>query len=309
MNLNTSTKQSRSDSASPCVWMQAGVVTKKPCSIDYECSACHFDRVMHQVSEENRRLKEEGRLPQGKRGKIVSWREKLKVQTPSRRPCVHYMKRRIEFRICTNEYQCSNCDFDQFFDEQYSVHAVVNPIDFLEIRGFKLPQGYYFHPGHTWAKLEQDETVRVGIDEFALRVLGPFDRIEGPLMGKLVKQGESAIVATRGELDAKILSPVSGVVTSINPNLREEGRAAGQDPYANGWVMSVHAEDLRRDLRNLMIKEESGAFMGEEVDRLYQVVEEVAGPLAADGGQLGNDIYGNMPELGWDRLTKLFLRT
>jgi glycine cleavage system H lipoate-binding protein len=289
--------------------MQAGVVTKKPCEIDYECSACHFDRVMHQVAEENRRLKEEGQTLRGKRGKILSWREKLKAQPPSRRPCVHHMKGRIEFRICTHEYQCSNCDFDQFFDEQYSVHAVVNPVDFLEIKGFKLPQGYYFHPGHTWAKLEKDETVRVGLDEFALRVLGPFDRIEGPLMGKLVRQGESAIMATRGELDAKILSPVSGVVTAINPKLREEGRAAGRDPYSGGWVMSVHVEDLRRDLRNLMIKEESGAFMGEEVNRLYHVVEEVAGPLAADGGQLGNDIYGNMPELGWDRLTKLFLRT
>ena len=308
MNTITSTAQSSSDS-NPCVWMQAGVVAKKPCRIDYQCSACHFDRVMHQVADENRRLKAEGRPPRGKRGKIVSWHEKLKAQPPSRRPCVHHMKGRIEFRICTHEYQCSNCDFDQFFDEQYSVHAVVKPVDFLEIKGFKLPQGYYFHPGHTWAKLEEDATVRVGVDEFALRVLGPFDRIEGPLMGKLVKQGESAIVASRGEQEAKILSPVSGVVTSINPKLREEGWAAGRDPYSEGWVMSVHAEDLRRDLRSLMIKEESGAFMGEEVDRLYHVVEEVAGPLAADSGQLGNDIYGNMPELGWDRLTRLFLRT
>jgi glycine cleavage system H lipoate-binding protein len=219
------------------------------------------------------------------------------------------MKGRIEFRICTHEYHCSNCGFDQFFDEQYSVHAVVNPVDFLEIKGFKLPQGYYFHPGHTWVKLEGDSTVRVGLDEFALRVLGPFDRIEGPLMGKLVEQGRAAIVATRGELSAKVLSPVSGIVTSINPRLREEGRAAAEDPYSEGWVMSIHAEDLRRDLRNLMIKEESGAFIGTEVDRLYHLVEEVAGPLAADGGHLGKDIYGNMPELGWDRLKKLVLRT
>jgi glycine cleavage system H lipoate-binding protein len=289
--------------------MQAGVVAKKACQTNYECSDCHYDRIMHQVAEENRRLKKEGSAPRGKRGKIVSWRRKLKAQPPSRRPCVHHMKGRIEFRICTHEYHCSNCDFDQFFDEQYSVHAVVNPVDFLEIKGFKLPQGYYFHPGHTWAKLEQDSTVRIGLDEFALRVFGPFDRIEGPLMGKLVKQGESAILVTRGEQKAEVLSPVSGVVTSINLKLREEGKVAGRDPYSEGWVMSVHTEDLRCDLRNLMIKEESGAFMGEEVDRLYHVVEEVAGPLAADGGHLGKDIYGNMPELGWDRLTRLFLRT
>ena len=251
MNTITSTAQSSSDS-NPCVWMQAGVVAKKPCRIDYQCSACHFDRVMHQVADENKRLKAEGRPPRGKRGKIVSWHEKLKAQPPSRRPCVHHMKGRIEFRICTHEYQCSNCDFDQFFDEQYSVHAVVKPVDFLEIKGFKLPQGYYFHPGHTWAKLEQDETVRVGVDEFTLRVLGPFDRIEGPLMGKLVKQGESAIVATRGELEAKILSPVSGVVTSINPKLREEGR------LDEGWIEEYCLGDHTRCVRYTM--EEEGRY-------------------------------------------------
>ena len=173
MNAIASTTLTRSNPTDPCVWMQAGVVTKKPCGINLQCSACHFDRVMHQVADENRRLKAEGRTLHGKRRKIVSWREKLKAQPPSRRPCVHHMKGRIEFRICTHEYQCSNCDFDQFFDEQYSVHAVVNPVDFLEIGGFKLPQGYYFHPGHTWAKLEEDATVRVGLDDFALRVLGP----------------------------------------------------------------------------------------------------------------------------------------
>jgi len=39
------------------------------------------------------------------------------------------------------------------------------------------------------------------------------------------------------------------------------------------------------------------------------MMEEVAGPLAADGGQLGQDIYGSLPQLGWDRLVQGFLRT
>jgi hypothetical protein len=39
------------------------------------------------------------------------------------------------------------------------------------------------------------------------------------------------------------------------------------------------------------------------------MIEDVAGPLAADGGYLAEDIYGNMPELGWNNLTKTFLKT
>jgi hypothetical protein len=56
-----------------------------------------------------------------------------------------------------------------------------------------------------------------------------------------------------------------------------------------------------------MINKETRDFMGDQVEHLYQVIEDVTGPLAVDGGYLGHDIYGNMPQLGWERLTKLFL--
>ena len=82
-----------------------------------------------------------------------------------------------------------------------------------------------------------------------------------------------------------------------------------REPYSEGWVMTVHADGLREDLKGLMIHDESKAFLEDEVGRLYGMMEEVAGPLAADGGQLGDDIYGSLPQLGWDRLVKTFLRT
>ncbi len=113
----------------------------------------------------------------------------------------------------------------------------------------------------------------------------------------------------RGSNEAQVLSPVSGVVTAINPKLREEGSLAGRDPYSEGWVARVHADNLRRDLKNLMIGHETQDFLGEEVNRLYRLIEDEAGPLSADGGQLGHDIYGNLPRLGWQRLVKLFLQT
>ena len=185
----------------------------------------------------------------------------------------------------------------------------MSPVDVLDIKGFKVPQGYYFHPGHTWIKVEEGASVRVGIDEFALRLLGPLDRVEAPLMGKEVKQGRADIGVSRATHQAKFLSPVSGVVTAINPRLREKGNLAHQDPYSEGWVMSVNCNNLRRDLKSLLINNETGNFMVGEVERLYEVIEEVAGPLAADGGDLGHDIYGHMPQLGWERLTEIFLKS
>jgi glycine cleavage system H lipoate-binding protein len=293
----------------PCIWMQAGVVHRKYCANEYDCAECNFDMVMSRVARENMSMRQSGTIPEGKRGRIVSWKEKLKSMPLTKRPCIHHMKGRIEFRTCTNEYNCGNCSFDQFFNDQFSVHAVVNPVNVLSVDGFNIPQGYYFHKGHTWVKIEEGTSARIGIDDFALRLLGPLDTIKAPLIGKRVRQDDADIQVTRGNNQAGVLSPVSGVVTAINSPLREKGSIANDDPYSNGWVLTVQPDNLREDLKKLMINMESGEFIKNQVHELYRIVENVSGPMAADGGNFSNDIFGSMPNLGWERLIKVFLHT
>jgi glycine cleavage system H lipoate-binding protein len=232
----------------------------------------------------------------------------MKALPPSQRPCLHHLKGRIPFKPCTNDYVCSRCEFDQYFDDEYTVHAVVRPVDVLEVKGVTVPQGYYLHPGHAWVKIEEGSSVRVGIDDFALRLLGPLDRIEAPLMGKVVQQGEPHMVIRRGVHRANLLSPLSGVITAVNPKVREQGHLANQDPYAEGWVMTLHPQNLRKELKTLMIDRETEGFLDHEVDHLHHLIEEVSAPLAADGGTLAKDVFGAMPQLGWERLTRSFLR-
>lgn len=124
-----------------------------------------------------------------------------------------------------------------------------------------------------------------------------------------MRQDQPGIVLHRSGNAARVCLPVGGVVTAVNSSLTEKGSLANRDPYAEGWVLQVHAKNLRGDLKNLMIREETRDFLAHEIDRLYDVIEETAGPLTADGGQLGNDIYGSLPDLGWERLSTLFLKT
>jgi glycine cleavage system H lipoate-binding protein len=293
----------------PCIWMQAEVVQRKYCLSDYSCHTCRFDRTLRRVCYENDQLIKQGKIPKGKKGQIVFWKDKLKKQPPFKRPCLHHMKGRIDFKACNREYKCKDCEFDQYFDDQYAVHAVVRPVDFIDIEGIKIPHGFYLHKGHTWVKVEEGSDVRIGLDDFALRMLGPLDHIEAPLIGKTLEQNSADITLRRGTNNATVLSPISGVVTAINSNVRNDGSLANQNPYADGWVLRVHSKNLRKDLLSLMIGRETKDFYKEEIDRLYQVIEDEAGPLAADGGQLGTDIYGNIPQVGWNRLVRLFLHT
>ena len=48
-------------------------------------------------------------------------------------------------------------------------------------------------------------------------------------------------------------------------------------------------------------------FMNMEVKSLYTFLEQETGLMAADGGSLGSDLYGNIPGLSWERLLKHFM--
>ena len=71
----------------------------------------------------------------------------------------------------------------------------------------------------------------------------------------------------------------------------------------------VRVPDIKENAKRLMVDADSMSWMSKEVIRLEKMVENVAGPLAADGGYLVNDIFGNVPELGWDNLVHNFLGT
>jgi len=298
----------QSDKHPRCIWMQAGVVVHKNCKLDYECHECRFHSVMSHIANENNEMKLSGRQPSGNRGRIVLWKDKLKELPQWKRPCVHHMKGRIEFRSCTNEYRCSNCEFDQYFYDQFAVNAVVKPVDVMDIKGFKIPQGYYLHPGHVWLKIEENSEVRIGMDDFILRLLGPLDQVNAPLVGKKIHQNQPCIHINRDTHSAKVLSAVDGVVMDVNPKVRMKGQIASDDPYSDGWIFRAYCKNLRKDLKNLMMGTQSQSFLNDEVNDLYQLIEEETDLLVADGGYLHMDFFKNQTQISWEKITGKYLR-
>jgi glycine cleavage system H lipoate-binding protein len=218
------------------------------------------------------------------------------------------MKGRIAFKSCLFSYACNSCDFDQYFLDQLTVYAPVRQVAAAEVEGIRVPHGFYFHPGHTWLKVEEGSRVRVGIDDFARRLSGPLDSVSAPLIGKKVETGASAIRISRSGRSARLRVPAGGIVTAVNLRLSERGGAVNEDPYGEGWVLQLHASNLPGDLKDLMIGGEAREFMAGEIDCLYRELESATGPLAADGGSPSEDICGHLPEESWVRFTRIFFR-
>ncbi len=83
-----------------------------------------------------------------------------------------------------NDYDCPKCEFNQYFEDVYSVYAEIDQISEMKVKGFKFPHGYYLSKYHTWMKLGNGSTVIIGMDEFVSRLFGPFSEIKPPVLGK-----------------------------------------------------------------------------------------------------------------------------
>jgi hypothetical protein len=95
----------------------------------------------------------------------------------------------------------------------------------------------------------------------------------------------------------------------VNAAVREQPDIANRSPYADGWLFTVRTPDVKKSVKELMNGTSAIDWIGGEIGRLEGIIEEVAGPLAADGGLLADDIFGKLPGLGWSRLARAFLKT
>ena len=284
----------KAKTANPCLWMQAGVVKFKSCDNYYDCTTCKYDHAMAIKADQ---------------GKQLTWQAAMRRMPDMDRVCRHSLTNRIERRSCAYDYQCATCDFDQFFEDVWTTKSKSMPGEVQQVKGFDVPMDFYFHDGHAWARIESGGYIRIGLDDFALKVLGKADALDLPLMGKELDQGKVGWGLKRRDNLADVLSPIDGVIVEVNSQLREKPDMANREPYGGGWLFMVRTPDVKATMGKLMVDQSSLSWMNNEVTNLESMIEDVAGPLAADGGYLAEDIYGNLPNLGWNNLTKAFLRT
>jgi glycine cleavage system H lipoate-binding protein len=215
----------------------------------------------------------------------------------------------VSYKYCINEYDCDRCAYNQMVEDEVLAEQLSRSRQTV-VSGFALAANYFYHFGHAWARVEYGGRVRVGLDDFASRLFGPFDRVDLPKMGCALRQGEPGFGLARGNLRAECLCPVEGVVVAVNPKASGEDDPLTSEPYDEGWLMVIEPVKLLSGLRNLFFEEESRAWLEDEASSLTAMVSEETGMrLAATGGRALPDIYGRLPELGWDRLKRAFLRT
>jgi CheY-like chemotaxis protein len=156
---------------------------------------------------------------------------------------------------------------------------------------FNVPAGVFVSQNHTWVNVELNGMARVGIDDFARKIISKIDAVELPKPDKEVKKGETLFSIRKNAQTIDIASPVSGKVTVVNTEHAEHPEWVGSKPFELSWMCCVEPSNLADELQSLKIGADSISWYKKEIDRYGEIVREMEVPGTEASGK-GDDKAG-----------------
>ncbi|HID26514.1 MAG TPA: glycine cleavage system protein GcvH [Methanosarcinales archaeon] len=121
----------------------------------------------------------------------------------------------------------------------------------MELEGYELPDELYYTEDHTWARVEDDGTVTVGMDHFGATSVGEIEFIDLPMVDDEFEVGDAFGSVESAKWVGGLMMPVTGRVIEVNEEVEDDPEIMAEDPYGDGWLIKVDPDDLDNDLKKL----------------------------------------------------------
>jgi CheY-like chemotaxis protein len=174
---------------------------------------------------------------------------------------------------------------------------------------FQIPGGVFISDGHCWANVSEDGSAKVGLDDFAKKVIGKIDSVELPNLGMTVKKGQSLFTIEQGTRNISFKSPVSGKVKEINKFINEEIDSLNVTSYDQNWICEIDADELDSEIPSLKIGKSAVSFYQEDIERLQALKKKTKTGKEAELEPEGIIFAGEMEKLddiSWKRFAEEF---
>lgn len=187
----------------------------------------------------------------------------------------------------------------------------------LDENAVAAPDGLYFDKTHTWAFMERDGRVTVGIDDFLQHVTGPITRVEMKTPGERIRKGELLLSLIQSGKQLNIYSPVSGTVKKQNEALISRSSYLNTSPYTQGWVYMVEPDNWYKELQLLDVASKYKNWIGTEFTRVKDFLAATLNPgspayaqvTLQDGGVLREGVLAGLGPEVWEDFQVNFLDT
>jgi len=178
--------------------------------------------------------------------------------------------------------------------------------------GYRVPDGVFFHGGHTWLYLEESGVAKLGISDFARIVVGKIDRVVTRPVGDRVEEGDILMTLSHEGRSVKFLAPVDGVIEEVNTAIPEPGETLDINPMTANWFYRIRPVDTSALSQRLHIGRAAKEWLDREVDRLKVLLatvtpeHQVVGATQLDGGVPRWGLIDQLDDDEWQTLQGKF---
>ncbi len=181
-----------------------------------------------------------------------------------------------------------------------SVHIAQMPeLDNRKLDEFLIPGGVFISDGHCWVGLNEDGTAKIGIDDFAKKMIGGIDDIEPPNLGRTIKKGEPIFSLKIGLRTIPFLAPISGKIIKVNSTLLNNIDSLEISAYNKNWICLLDTENIDTELEDLKIGKSAVTFIQDEIENCQTNFKSIVAERKRDKKLAGNDgfCFGKIREL------------
>lgn len=177
------------------------------------------------------------------------------------------------------------------------------------------PSGLFFDKSHTWAFMEKEGAVRIGIDDFLQHVTGSITKVKMKNPGEKITKGDTflSIIQHGKQLDIK--SPVSGTIMEKNICLQNKSSIINISPYDEGWVYKVKSDNWLKEIKSLFMGDTYQTWLQSEFIRLKDFLSLRIKPESSlnmqvvmqDGGEIKDHLLEEFGPLVWEEFQNDFI--
>ncbi len=195
------------------------------------------------------------------------------------------------------------------------VHITHLPSSSDFIKGeFSIPGGVFISNNHTWFNIIQTGITKIGIDDFAKKLIGSIDAIELPNLGMDVKAGQPLFTVKQGNRSVTFASPVTGKVSQVNTILKDNPAALDITPYEKNWVCALDTENIDDEIKKMYIGKSAVSFYQEDIEKFRSLIiailkAEKKEDQYMEGGQLYIGHLEKLSNGNWHKIiSEFFIR-
>lgn len=184
----------------------------------------------------------------------------------------------------------------------------------LDNKLIKSPQGLYYDKTHTWAFMEKDGLVKVGIDDFLQHLTGPITSIKMKKPGDRTRKGSHILSIIQNGKQLDIYAAVTGTIVENNEALIKNSSAINSSPYTDGWIYRIEPSNWIKEIQFMFMGTGYREWLKNEFTRFKEFLTNAVrssnleyARVLQDGGEIKDGILKDFGPKVWEDFQSNFI--